>query len=46
MILNLRVGITYNIDKHLSIYPEDKEFILGQIGVPKTKFNEKLDNIF
>lgn len=43
---NLKVGITYYINKHISIYPEDKDFILSQIGVPKTEFKKKLDDIF
>lgn len=44
--VKLKVGISYNINNHLSIYPDDKEFILEQIGVPKTEFDKEIKDIF
>ena len=44
--VKLKVGISYNINNHLSIYPDDKEFILEQIGVPKRNLIKKLKIYF
>ncbi|MDU2557457.1 MAG: Abi family protein [Anaerococcus prevotii] len=44
--VKLKVGISYSINNHLSIYPDDKEFILEQIGVPKTEFDKEIKDIF
>ena len=44
--IKLKVGLIFCIEKHISIYPEDKEFILKQIGVPETKFKNKIEDIF
>ena len=44
--IQLSVGIKYFIKKHLEIYPEDKEYILEQIGVPFKIREKSIEYIF
>lgn len=43
--IKLKVGIILSFQQHLSIYPNDKEFLYEQIGIPKNLFHKELEDI-
>ena len=44
--IQLSVGIRYFLKKHLEIYPEDKNYVLEQMGVPFEIRDKSIDDIF
>lgn len=44
--IQLSVGIRYFLKKHLEIYPEDKDYVLEQMGVPFEIRDKSIDDIF
>ncbi len=42
----LRFNLEYHLKKHLELFPNDKDFLLTEIGVPKTLINKDIEEIF
>ena len=44
--INLNVGVSFHFKKHLLKYPNDKEYLLNEMGVPQHLLDSDIDNIF
>lgn len=44
--ISLNVGLSFHLKKHLLEYPNDKEYLLNEMGVPQHLLDSDIDNIF
>lgn len=44
--INLNVRISFYLKNHLLKYPDDKEYLLNELGVPQHLLDSDIDNIF